>query len=501
MSSTPAMLSIPAIVRDARQTAKLSEHAMARFLGLSPAELRRIEDGRDELSPALLDRYAQTFGLSLKRFLAGEARHAPMALLLRSIYTPSLDELASAEAHRVLGEFVRTARDIADLRDLLHEPRDSSLLNTLKARPIDASPPPHGAERLAQSLRTHLGLGLDPIPSMMELLERRLGVDILWVSPDELDRDIDGASARGPAPAILVNLVGGAELFWRTRMTLAHELCHLVFDRNVLSAGRPRGFVLFSPRPPAGDEEGTPRRSYRRFHLFDDFESIERRASAFAAYFLAPPEGVRQLVGRMDATSEEAIVAVSHHYGVGRETAINVLNNVYRLPRDARRAMLTRKYVPPTPSPDHPDVHRGATGLRAGALQDLALRALARGHIDSVTARDYLGLGLTDPLPSHPALDEAQRAPLRSAEDKARMRVDRYLQRTPGAEHLHAAAVTRDPDGFRVDVIEVSDQSSLRSAGFVRLTRGFEVSASHIDRAAPSSRRGVRGKRSRASSS
>ncbi|WP_170319518.1 helix-turn-helix domain-containing protein [Polyangium spumosum] len=494
------MLSIPAIVRDARQAAKLSEHAMARLLGLSTDGLRRIENGKDEASPALLDRYAQTFGLSLKRFLAGEARHAPMGLLLRSIQTPSsLDELASAEAHRVLGEFVRTARDIADLRDLLHEPRDSSLLNGLKARPIDASPPPHGAERLARSLRAHLGLGLDPIPSMIDLLERRLGVDILWVSPDELDRDIDGASARGPAPAILVNLVGGAELFWRTRMTLAHELCHLVFDRNVLSESRPRGFVLFSPRPPAGDEEGARRRSYRRFHLFDDFESIERRASAFAAYFLAPPEGVRQLVGRTDATSEEAIVAVSHHYGVGRETAINVLKNVYRLPPDARRVMLTRKYLPPTPS-EHPDVHRGAIGLRAGALQDLALRALARGAIDPVTARDYLGLGLTDELPPHAELDDAQRAPLRSPEDKARSRVDGYLQETPGYECLHAAVVLREPYGFQVMVVEACDQGSVRPAGFVRVTRGFEIIDSVLDRPAPSSRRGAR-KRARATSS
>ncbi|MDI1434263.1 XRE family transcriptional regulator [Polyangium sorediatum] len=491
------MFSIPTIVRDARQTAKLSEHAMARLLGLSVDELRRIENAKDEASPVLLDRYAQTFGLSLKRFLAGEARQAPMALLLRSIYAPSLDELANAEAHRVLGEFVRTARDIADLRDVLHEPRDSSLLNTLKARPIDASPPPHGAERLAQSLRAHLDLGLDPIPSMIDLLERRLGVDILWLSPDELDRDIDGASARGPTPAILVNLVGGAELFWRTRMTLAHELCHLVFDRNVLSTGRPRGFVLFSPRPPAGDEEGTRRRSYRRFQLFDDFESIERRASAFAAYFLAPPEGVRQLVGRTDATSEEAIVAVSHHYGVGRETAINVLKNVYRLPPDARRVMLTRRYTPPTPS-DHPDVHRGAIGLRAGALQDLVLRALARGAIDSVTARDYLGLGLTDDLPPHPELDDAQRAPLRSPEDKARSRVDRHLQETQENTRLYAAAVTRDPDGFRVDVVDVSERGSPRNAGFIRLTRSFDIAESHIESPAPSSRRDAR-KRARTS--
>lgn len=494
------MLSLSAIVRDARQAAKLSEHAMACLLGLKLDELRRIEHEKDDVSPALLDRYAQTFGLSLKRFLAGEARQAPMALLLRSIPTSSLDELASAEAHSVLGEFVRTARDIAELRALLGEPRDSALLNSIKARAIDTTlQAPHGAERLARDLRKHLGLGLDPISSMIDLLEHRLGVDILWVNPDELDRDIDGASAHCPNPAILVNLVGGAELFWRTRMTLAHELCHLVFDRNLLSVGRPRGFVLFSPRPPAHEEEGPRRRSHRRFHLFDEFESIERRAGAFAAYFLAPPEGVRQLVGGMDATSEEGILAVSNHYGVGRETAINVLKNVHHLSPETRRDMLARKHVPPTPS-EHRDIYRGTVGLRAGALQELALRALARGALDPVTARDYLGLGLTDELPPHPELDDAQRAPLRSAEDKARSRVDRFLQETQGYERLRATVVLRQPYGFQVMVVEARDQGSVRGAGSVRLTRGFEITDIVIDRPAPSSRRGARSKRSRASS-
>ena len=64
------------------------------------------------------------------------------------------------------------------------------------------------------------------------------------ITPEEMDPEIDAASTVTPEPAVLVNLVGGAEQWWRTRMTLAHELCHLLLDRE--RSGEPR-FVMLSP--------------------------------------------------------------------------------------------------------------------------------------------------------------------------------------------------------------------------------------------------------------
>ncbi len=56
---------------------------------------------------------------------------------------------------------------------------------------------------------------------MLSLVRDTLGIDVLWVTPDELYRDIDAASAlvlgHPLQPIILVNLVGGAEQWWRTR--------------------------------------------------------------------------------------------------------------------------------------------------------------------------------------------------------------------------------------------------------------------------------------------
>lgn len=84
------------------------------------------------------------------------------------------------------------------------------------------------ADRAARSLRDHWGLGSDPIPNLVELLEEQ-GVKVLAV---ELN-NIDGLMARvrragkGTVPVIVVNRTHWGE---RQRLTLAHELGHLVMD-------------------------------------------------------------------------------------------------------------------------------------------------------------------------------------------------------------------------------------------------------------------------------
>ena len=85
------------------------------------------------------------------------------------------------------------------------------------------------ADRAARSLRSAWGLGSDPIPNLVELLEER-GIKVLTV---DVDDDIDGLTARvsrrgGPtAPVVVVNPTHTGE---RQRFTVAHELGHLVLE-------------------------------------------------------------------------------------------------------------------------------------------------------------------------------------------------------------------------------------------------------------------------------
>lgn len=86
------------------------------------------------------------------------------------------------------------------------------------------------ADRAAQSLRDHWGLGSDPISNLVELLEEQ-GIKILAVDLT----NIDGLTARvrrahkDAVPVIVVNRRDWGE---RQRFTLAHELGHMVMDAS-----------------------------------------------------------------------------------------------------------------------------------------------------------------------------------------------------------------------------------------------------------------------------
>ncbi|MXX10707.1 MAG: ImmA/IrrE family metallo-endopeptidase [Nitrospira sp. SB0675_bin_23] len=97
--------------------------------------------------------------------------------------------------------------------------------------PREISYPVHDvseADRAARSLRNHWGLGSDPVPNLVELLEEQ-GIKVLAI---ELS-NIDGLTAnvrRAGKDSVPVIVVNSKEWGERQRFTLAHELGHLVMD-------------------------------------------------------------------------------------------------------------------------------------------------------------------------------------------------------------------------------------------------------------------------------
>ena len=416
-------------IAKARRYAHLDARTFALLAEIDDDRVVGIESGEVSPSPEEAQRCARVFGVRVSDLARDLASSAPMRVLLRSTFDegrPALEALIESRAIHELGAFQQGVLDAAELAT-----------DTLALPEAFTHDDP---EREARSLRLRLGLGLDPIPSMRRLLES-LGVWVFFTEPDQLDRAIDGASTNWPRPAILVNLIGGGECFWRTRMTLAHELAHLLFD---MGAHR----TLFSPHVPAkGRARGTG-----RWSLFEGFDDIEAHADAFAACFLAPREGVVACVGDLAPTSEEAITAVGARYGVGRTVSINRLQHTFRLSGEERTRMESRAVKTTWVATFDDSVSRGEVGLRAGVLPRLVAQALTEGRIGPVRAREILGRPLTAEL-DLPGLDASLGVAPEAPELTARMRVTEALaERYPEVE-LAVNAMWREASGWRVEVV------------------------------------------------
>jgi Zn-dependent peptidase ImmA (M78 family) len=118
------------------------------------------------------------------------------------------------------------------------------------------------AEHAARSVREHWSLGIDPIPSLAELLEER-GIKVLSI---ELT-DIAGMAAevrRSRGAAIPIVVISKNDWSERKRFTLAHEVAHMVMDVTSLT----------------------------------DEKTVERAAHRFAGAFMMPTEVLWNEIGR-----------------------------------------------------------------------------------------------------------------------------------------------------------------------------------------------------------
>ena len=444
------MGSIGEIIRDAFSDAKVPTTLAARMIGVDDARLAALTTGVQTPTPMELDAVAQSFGITVQELQAAGAASSP----LRDLFFRADSEggglarelMIDLGVHRVLGEFVRCSRDAASLAELLGEdpPPDlpeppAALLGMLADRP------PHGGDRVAEWFRQEMGLGIEPIPSLRLLVEQ-LGIKVFWVTPEDLATSVEGASACSPTPAILVNLVEGPDCWWRTRMTLGHELCHLLCDR-LHSARR---FAILSP-----DERETG----RRWRLFQDFEAIERRARAFAACLLAPAPAVVQLVGSQDPTSEQSVTRVGREFGLGRTASINRLATVFRFGKSTRAALINRA-AQHWYAADNPDRVATGIGLRAGVVRHLAGRAFETGKLDALRVREVLRIPLTEPLPPewHSA-DPSRLAPLRTVFQRVLGIVEQFvLDEIEPDMPLHPVSCEPSEGGWRVTLANESGE-------------------------------------------
>lgn len=248
---------------------------------------------------------------------------APLRSFLEISESPLVID-RSCRAAQIFGLFApRTnAEDIVEIAETMakfHSPKgDSPALGEI-CRPCQIGGAPAASEHgydLAEELHEHYdgkfhrGDCVD-IEGMLALLD--IGVAELRLR----DRAIRGVAIAGPRhrPAIGVNANHPANAReCGRRFTLAHELCHLLFDRG--EEGRLA--IASGPWAPRG---------------------MERRADAFAAMLLMPWPAVQRAAAQSKASIDtaEGVRGLAQWLRVGAPAALSHLTNIALIDDDARR--------------------------------------------------------------------------------------------------------------------------------------------------------------------
>jgi Zn-dependent peptidase ImmA (M78 family) len=405
----------------------MTEDQLAELAGVEVGDLAAPE-------PDTLRRISTTLGMRMSDLVAGRA--PPAGGLFRTwLDEPTaLHELAAEGTARTVGGFRRDLAEVVALDEQLGE-RLSPLPDwAVPQAPSDERD--HGTMALAEEVRAELGLGVEPVPSVWALAAR-IGVHCASVTPDELPSYIDGVSWKQPA-CLVANTTGP---WWRTRMTVAHELAHVLFD--------PEPFWISATRPS---------------RLYALHSKIEQRANAFAAYLLVPPGGAREIVGSGRPT-REALLELARTYAVGVHVAANVIRHVWDLSHQEREGLLYG--WDSAGSFEHPDATGPGSPCRQ--LRDRAERAVARALLDEVRAHALLGVPLSAPLPfgDHP--------PVFDAYTRVRHAVIEHLDGI-GRSDLAVGEVVVDPSGYRVSLLPAWPHAPTRPGPQqLHVTREFVV--------------------------
>jgi Zn-dependent peptidase ImmA (M78 family) len=189
-------------------------------------------------------------------------------------------------------------------------------------------PPPFGKmatteDGYERALAFRDALGLDrklPLANTFDLEDvwlPRLGIQVVDVRLE--DSNVDGVAIMHPGrkPVVAVNLSGKfASKPWGRRMTLAHELCHLLYDMDDLG----QVGIVSNPWAP---------------------QAMERRANAFAAMLLMPRATIDAVLPHQPRDwTTKALHDAMAVLGVGKTTLVYHLYNLGKLSASERDAWL-----------------------------------------------------------------------------------------------------------------------------------------------------------------
>ncbi len=237
----------PGRIRFARELNGLTKKELAEKIGKTPSAVTQYETGKSGLSPDTFTALAHALSVPLSFF---------------SRLNPPLPAASPGECHFRAN---RRVPQVERLKAFSFAAQVFTIFSYLSDKGIhfpEAVFPTYDGRQIherqiedfATAVRSSAGLGLGPIPNMAGLLES-LGIRIILLPAGEVK--LDGfATWFDGVPCVMIDSNSAAS---RMQFDYAHELAHLVFDR-----------------------ESTP-----------DDPLVERRANRFASAFLMPAASFR----------------------------------------------------------------------------------------------------------------------------------------------------------------------------------------------------------------
>ncbi|MBN1919252.1 MAG: ImmA/IrrE family metallo-endopeptidase [Verrucomicrobia bacterium] len=331
-------------IRLARARKGYSLERLAREIGVTRQAVSKYELGRSTPSSGILIRMANALGVSLAFLL--RARTAS----LESVEFRRRSRLPEKQKGVILAqtrEWVERYLDVEEIaRPEASGNRRSPSLPRMQVQSYD------DVERAAAELRRRWQLGLDPIESVTDLLEDR-GIKVLPVEGHEAFDALTLTADGQPVIAVKHGIPGD-----RQRLSLAHELGHLVLD--------------------------VPQEL-----------KAEKAAYRFAGAFLVPEEVARRELGRSDRSriSLGELLVLKQKYGMSvqawicRVRDLGILNEC----RTARAFRILKAHGWHEKEPGEPIPPESPKRLAF-----LVMRALAEDLVTESRAAELLGESIPD---------------------------------------------------------------------------------------------------------
>lgn len=361
---------IAARLRQHRESLGLTQAAVAAELGVHRPTISEIEAGRRAVTAEELYRLSALYGVSVSDVLAetpSEAAEAAELLALRS------DDADSPSARLALRRFVADRKAEYELEELLGlEHPALAAIRREALRPRGVMDAVQQGESLATLERRQLGLGAEPVGSILHLLAHQ-GVRIGPLRALPSDR-IDGVyfESADLGPCVGVNWRDGDWTGGRAAFTAAHEYAHVIL--------RDRASEVFHLAPGERDLQ-------------------EVRANAFAAAFLMPADGLRAYFSGKGLVRGESlthlapadVVRAMDHFGVSRSALLFRLRNLELIASDLAASLNDFPVASVASAAGVQFRERGYIGTR---LPELAIHAWRLGHISAGRAAELCELDL-----------------------------------------------------------------------------------------------------------